>query len=118
MFTSTATVGTTRAARYRDQLASHGAGLTRHTGRSEDGHTPRILGTTIDNDTVVISLRWGRCTITATSDALQLAAEADTPDGLAKIQSGIAARISKIGRRDNLSVDWTETVSAPAALQT
>ena len=117
MLTSTATVATARAARYRDQLGSHGAGLMRHLGRRADGHAPPILGTAVDNDTLVITLQRGRCTVTATSDALHLLAEAATPEDLAQIQAGIANRISKIGRRDNLTVAWNEPVSEPEAFK-
>jgi hypothetical protein len=110
---STATVATTRAERYRDQLASHGAGMLRQL-HQRDHAGPPIQAATVDDETVVLTLAWGRCTITATDEALVVVAEAATPENLARLQSGVGNRVTKIGRRDDLTVTWSPTEGEPA----
>ena len=114
MLSSTATIATPRASRYREQLASHGAGMMRHTPDGAATHAPPVTGTQADGDTFVLSLAWGRCTITSDKDTLHLLAEAETAEDLARIQSGVGQRVAKIGRRDGLEVMWTESAGDSA----
>lgn len=109
MLRSTATVPTARAARYRDQLARHGAGMLRQFHQRDHAGGPPIHDATVADGKVVLDLAWGRCTITAAADALLLVAEAETPENLARIQSGVGQRVTKIGRRDGLAVTWSPT---------
>jgi hypothetical protein len=109
---STATIETSRAERYRDQLAKHGAGMLRqaHSGQGHD--VPPIRSAATTDGSLTLDLAWGRCTITATDEALILAAEADTREELAKIQAGVGRRVTGIGRRDGLVVTWSPVEGA------
>lgn len=91
MYHSTAVIPTDRAARYRDQLASHGASMAAmHASRASDGHAPPVLDAATREESVVLRVGGGRCTMTATAEALHIRAEAETLDALAKIQNGSA----------------------------
>lgn len=107
MLRSTATIPTDRAARYRAQLAQHGAGMMRHGNREDGTHTPPVQDVSGDDHAVVLDLIWGSCTITSTDTALVLLAQAESVEDLAKIQTGVEQRITKIGRRDGLVVAWS-----------
>src|SRR5690349_2911506 len=105
-------VRTDRASRYLAQLAEH----TRHMGAEDfyspgrhDGvGTPPMVRSSEGSDTRgVIDFGWGRCTISATDTELVLAAEADDDEHLAQITAGIASRVHRIGRRDQLTVVWS-----------
>lgn len=109
MLTSTATVATSRASRYRDQLASHGAGMMRHGDRDES-HVQAMQEVRTDGESVTLRLASGTCTVTATGDSLVLVAQAETTERLEKIQAGVEQRITKIGRRDGLMVRWGSVV--------
>jgi hypothetical protein len=50
----------------------------------------------------------GLCTLRATSDTLTLRVDADDEDTLWRLQKGIAGRVEKIGRRDQLTVTWSQ----------
>jgi hypothetical protein len=87
---STAIVAPTRAERYRDQLASHSVGMLRQLHQRDHAGAPPIRAATVDDETVVLMLAWGRCTITASDDPLVLVAEAAAPENLARLQNGSA----------------------------
>lgn len=118
MLRSTAVVPTSRAPRYRDQLASHGAGMLRHGPRRDHAEGPPIQDATVTGQSVVLDLTWGRCTITATDEALVLTAEAPTAEDLGRIQAGVGQRVTKIGRRDDLQVAWSPPAGEPAVATT
>jgi hypothetical protein len=117
---SDARVPTTRAARYLAQLCSHGrlmSRLTRHrapghsqehgAGHAADGAPPAPTATSAGAEGI-IDFGWGRCTLRATDAALTLHAEAEDPRRLRQIEDGVAARLQRIGRRDQLTVTWSE----------
>jgi hypothetical protein len=63
----------------------------------------------------VIKFGWGQCTLRATSEGLMLRAEAADEHNLRRIQDGIAARLERIGRRDQLTVNWQQSAPSTAA---
>ena len=129
MLRSIARIGTARADRYRDQLARHGAGMVRtvRDGGGTDGAgmvrtvrdrggtgMPPIRDASAVDGVVVLELAWGRCTVTARQDELILLAEAPTVADLQKIQAGVGGRVTRIGRRDGLSVVWSTAEGDPS----
>jgi hypothetical protein len=135
---SYAYVSTSRAGRYLAQLCSHGrlmSRLARHrpSGRGQgqgqgqghghgdgdgdgDGHgndgAPPVATASSAGSEGIIDFGWGRCTLRATAGTLTLCAEAGDPQRLQQIQDGISARLQRIGRRDQLTVTWTEAPPA------
>ncbi|MBZ5736400.1 DUF2218 domain-containing protein [Nocardioides sp. TRM66260-LWL] len=107
MLHSTARIDTPRAERYRDQLARHGAGMLRQTQIGGAVGLPPIRDASTVEGAVVLEFAWGRCTVTATQGELVLFAEASTAADLERIQSGVGGRVTRIGRRDGLSVAWS-----------
>jgi hypothetical protein len=113
---SSAHVPTDRASRYLIQLCNHGSLMNRivrhrppvHGHRHGDGSSPPIATAASSGTEGVIDFGWGRCTLHATIDTLTLRAEASDPRHLQQIQDGITARLQRIGRRDQLSVAWTQ----------
>lgn len=129
MPTAHATVATTRSSRYLVQLCRHvdqvirpvdPLGGHRHPSRAHDpAHTrpgPEARVTWSDT-TGVLDLGWGRCALQATDDALVLHAEADSGSDLHRLQTQLADRLHRIGRRDHLTVEW-EPAATPAPLLT
>jgi hypothetical protein len=123
---SYAAVPTSRADRYLAQLCSHGrlmSRLARHRrpgqgqgqghgdGHGDDGAPPVATATSAGTEGI-IDFGWGRCTLRVTAGALTLHAEAADPGRLRQIQDGISARLQRIGRRDQLTVTWTEAQPA------
>jgi hypothetical protein len=123
---SYAHVPTSRAGRYLTQLCSHGrmmSRLARHrpSGQGQgqghdDGHgndgAPPVATASSAGTEGIIDFGWGRCTLRATAGALTLYAESGDPQRLQQIQDGVSARLQRIGRRDQLTVTWTETPPA------
>ena len=127
---SFARVPTSRAGRYLTQLCSHGSlmsRLARHRspgpghgqgqgdGHPGDGHSGGGAPATTASsagDEGVIDFGWGRCTLRADAGALTLHAQAGDVERLRQIEDGISARLQRIGRRDQLSVVWTEAPRA------
>ena len=119
-----ARVPTDRASRYLTQLCSHGqrmrlSALHRRGARGAHGHglgherepgaaPPEVREARATDTDGVIEFGWGRCVVRASATELVLHAEADSEDGLRRIQDGIAARVERIGRRDRLSVRWSQ----------
>jgi hypothetical protein len=132
MAASYAHVPTSRAGRYLAQLCSHGrlmSRLARHRppghgqgqGQGQgDGHgtdgAPVATASSAGTEGI-IDFGWGRCTLRATAGTLTLHAEAGDPQRLRQIQDGISARLQRIGRRDQLTVTWTDAPPATGAEQ-
>lgn len=106
MLRSTAIIGTSRADRYRDQLARHGMAMVRRARSGGSEAAAPIRDATATDESVVLELAWGPCTVKAAQGALTLIAEAATHEDLAKIEAGVGQRVIKIGRRDGLVVIW------------
>src|SRR5271170_645701 len=113
---SYAHVPTDSASRYLTQLCRHGGLMNRivrhrppgHGHKHEDGSSPPIATAVSSGAAGIIDFGWGRCTLQATIDTLTLHAEADDPGHLRQIQDGVTARLRRIGRRDQLTVTWTQ----------
>ena len=126
---SYAHVPTSRAARYLAQLCSHGRLMSRLAHRRPSGHgqgqghgdgggdgrgndgAPPVATASSAGTEGVIDFGWGRCTLRAAPGELTLYAEATDPRRLRQIEDGISARLQRIGRRDQLTVTWTEASS-------
>jgi hypothetical protein len=128
---SYAHVPTIRAGRYLAQLCSHGRLMSRLAHRRPSGHgqggqggqghgdghadgrgsdgAPPVATASSAGTEGIIDFGWGRCTLRATVGGLTLCAEAGDPERLQQIQDGVSARLQRIGRRDQLTVSWTET---------
>lgn len=122
-------VATDRASRYLAQLCSHlshmtsmrrdspgsapalhgiAAGLAaRHGGGQGTGSAP-LRVEHVDHDGTYGSIRFTRalCTLRATGSTLTLRIDAEDENSLRRVQDGLAGRLEKIGRRDNLTVTW------------
>lgn len=105
-------IRTDRAARYLEQLTSHLGAMQHMRHISTSGHgraeVPRVEHVEQAPGRAVIRFADGSWTLDATPDALTLRVEAAEPAALERLKTAIAARIAKIGRRDNLTVDWRE----------
>lgn len=106
---SHARVRTGRAPRYLTQLREHTSRMRTIThGERHAAPMPQHAespGTGTGTGSV-IDFGWGRCTMTATGDALLLTAEAEDPRQLQRLQDALTARLQQIGRRDRLTVTW------------
>lgn len=116
MYSSQASVATNRASRYLTQLGRHTGQMSRlafhRTMRHGHDGAPPGVGHSERSDTdAVITFAQGRCTLHATDNALTLHAEADDLEQLRRIQDGIARRLGRIGRRDQLTVVWSQPAS-------
>lgn len=90
-----ARVATDAAERYIKQLCNH----ANHMGARAEWSPPDGI----------VHFPWGggTCHADAARDELVLQVESDTAEGLARIQTVLAADIARFGRRQNLSVSWT-----------
>ena len=108
--TATARVATSRAARYLAHLCEHTSKLSRHTslthGHDRSGPLPQQAQWS--GTDAVIDFGNGRCTLHATSEALEIRAEAADTQLLLRIQDALTGRLEQIGRRDHLTVTWTQ----------
>lgn len=112
MPTAQAEIRTDRASRYLTQLSRHGSHMGsgvihRPRGHNGDDARPQVRNAEWTDTDGVIEFGWGRCILRATETALVLRAEADDEAHLDQIKTGIAARLSRIGRRDRLTVTWS-----------
>lgn len=105
-----ARIGTDRAQRYLDQLCSHLGQMQHMRHRPASGHRgagmPRLEQVEQGPGSAVIRFADGAWMLEASPEALALRVEADDPAALERLTNAIAARIAKIGRRDNLAVEW------------
>jgi len=116
MLTSEAQVQTDRSSRYLVQLCRHVNQLGGHSGHRPGSHNgnathvpPEVRHVEWSDTEGVVSLSWGQWTMRAAPGALILRVEAADPANLRRIQDLVAARLQKIGRRDNLTVTWQPT---------
>jgi hypothetical protein len=97
-------VPTARAARYLRQLCEH-LGQVSHLAHGSGG-PPQVQRVEWSADRGVIQFAGGRCTLVVADDALAIILEADDPDELRRLQQLIAHRLTTIGGRDQLTVQW------------
>jgi hypothetical protein len=116
MPTTEARIATDRASRYLAQLCSH---LNHMSGMRHQppaghnaGHNPPKVERVDHSDTDgTIRFTHGVCTLRATADTLTLRLDAADDETLHRLQNGLAGRIEKIGRRDQLTVTWSQPES-------
>jgi len=110
MPTCEARIATDRAQRYLDQLCSHLGQMQRMRHLPASGHggagVPRVEHIEQMPGSALIRFADGAWRLEANHDALVLRVEADDPAALERLKAAIAARIAKIGRRDELTVVW------------
>jgi hypothetical protein len=94
MHTATAIVPTESAKRYSKQLVAH------------LGHKAEIR---IEPDGERIVLSAGSCLLVSRAEAIELRAEADTPEGLERIKEVAGSHLERFGHRDGLVVRWSNT---------
>jgi hypothetical protein len=102
--TSAATVPTDRGGRYAKQLSAH---------------LGRRLETSWDEGTGTGSARFahGECSLTATPDALVLAAvTSGGPEGLEQIENVVGRHLVRFGTRDELVVQWQRGDGTPGGV--
>ena len=107
-------VVTARAARYLTQLREHLDQLRAHQMPHGAG-APTAVGVRHVERTgaeACITLTTGRIQFTATDDKLSICVNADDENSAHNLQTLITHRIHTIGRREQLTVDWT--TSPPA----
>jgi cytochrome P450 len=111
-----ARIRTDLASRYLVQLCRHTAQISilAHRNRHGDGAAMAMPRRAECSDTDgVIDFDRGRCTLRATGEELILLAEADDQQDLQLMQDAIAARLQRIGRRDQLSLTWRPGSAQP-----
>jgi cytochrome P450 len=110
MPTATARVATSRAARYLTHLCEHTSKLSQDSslthGHDHAGPLPQQAQWSGTDG--VIDFGDGRCTLHATSETLEVRAEAADTQLLRRVQDALTARLEQIGRRDHLTVTWTQ----------
>lgn len=115
MLTAEAHVQTERASRYLAQLCRHAGQMRRlhHRPRAHGGQShaapPEILGVDLNETHGTVRMNFGQWSVHATGDTLTLLAEAATEENLRRIQDLLGGRLEKIGRRDQLTVNWQPT---------
>ncbi|MDX3101920.1 DUF2218 domain-containing protein [Nonomuraea angiospora] len=115
MPTAEARVATERASRYLVQLCRHatqlGHGFPAHPGRNRhmDSERPKNIQAEWSETSGTITVDWGSCVLKATPEALTLSIEAEDEDRLRRLQTLLTRNITRMGRRDNLAVDWNRT---------
>ncbi|MFI7127849.1 DUF2218 domain-containing protein [Nonomuraea sp. NPDC050153] len=113
MPTAEAHVTTDRAGRYLVQLCRHatqmGHGLPAHPGRRPHpgGERPKDIKAEYSETEGTITVDGATCFLRATPTALTVRVEAGDQDGLQRVQTLVTRNITRMGRRDNLTVDWS-----------
>src|SRR5690242_7922249 len=106
-----ARIQTPNAARYLNQLSDHLGHMSRGvpadrphgTGAGHAG-APTVSNVDRTDDQAEIQFDWGRCLLSASSDALTIRAEAADDDALARGTDLLRHRVETIGRRESLAV--------------
>jgi hypothetical protein len=117
MVIAQARITTPRASRYLVQLCRHANQMGAHRGtrphrpRHADAGIPRerpeqVEADWSDTSGTIILTPWGRCTLTATAEALTLHVEATDTENLHRIQALLGWNLTRFGRRDQLTVAW------------
>jgi hypothetical protein len=101
MLIAEARVATDRSSRYLGQLCQHVSLVAR-------AHPQMQAHVEWSNDSGVISLGTGRCTLRADPGVLILRAEAPDEDSLHQLERHLADRLAQVGRRDQLNVTWRQ----------
>lgn len=113
MHSAEAHIATDRAERYLNQLCSHLGQMQhmRHLPKTGHGGTgvPRVERVEQAPGRAQVRFADGSWTLRADGDALLLRVEAEDPASLDRLKDAIAARITKIGRRDGLAVEWHDS---------
>lgn len=108
--TAVARVAVDTPSRYLVRFCQHASQMgapMRHRPRAHaGGRPPEMRDVTWDETDGSLTLDWGRCTLHAGTGVLELRAEADDEDGLARIQELVAGRLEKLGHRAGLTVTW------------
>jgi hypothetical protein len=121
MLASQAHVATERASRYLTQLCEHVSKMSAPTHHRPRGHSggdapPTVRHAEWSDSDGIIDFSWGRCTLWASGSELVLLVEAESQQNLQLVQDAIAARLDRIGRRDQLTVTWNQAgPDAPAS---
>jgi hypothetical protein len=109
-----ARIPTDRAQRYLEQLCGHLGAMGHMRHMPARGHggggMPTVVGVERSADHAVIRFTDGSWEMEASGDALTLHVEADTAASLDTLAEAITARVTKIGRRDGLTVTWSSSV--------
>ncbi|MEU8140643.1 DUF2218 domain-containing protein [Nonomuraea sp. NPDC048901] len=79
-----------------------GPGHGPHAG----GERPKSVKADWSETDGTINLDWGTCTLRATPEGLTVRVEAVDEDRLQRVQALLTRNITRMGRRDHLSVDW------------
>jgi hypothetical protein len=101
MLMAEARVETERSNRY---LVQH----CRHISAIAQANPQMQAHVECSDDRGVISFGWGRCTLRADPGVLTLPAEAADEENLRRIEQRVADRLERFGRRDRLTVTWTQ----------
>ena len=104
-------VETDRASRHLIEVCKHASKMQTHFHQmrshgAAQHNPPEIQHVEWSDVDGLIRLRWGRCTLRATADALILRVEAPDQESLRQLRDFIAHRIETIGSRDRLDVRW------------
>jgi uncharacterized protein len=91
--TARATVVTAAAPRYAKQLASH------------FGHKAEVRAEA-EGSRIVLAV--GSCLLVTGDNAIELRAEAETAEGLERVQKVIGSHLERFGQRDGLTVEWAD----------
>jgi hypothetical protein len=119
MLVAEALVPTDRASRYLVQLCRHANHMSRMRHQSptrDDGGSmpPEVERVDYSDADGVVRFAEGQWFLRATADTLTLRVEAADDDTLRRLQDGIADRLEKIGRRDQVTVAWHRPETPPA----
>ncbi|WNM33693.1 DUF2218 domain-containing protein [Streptomyces sp. Li-HN-5-11] len=118
MPTAEAHIPTERASRYLVQFCRHLGQMSRMRHQPPARHggggmPPTVQDVDYSDTRGVIAFDEGQFTLQATSDTLSLRVDADDEDALQRLRNGITARLEKIGRRDQLTVNWQRCQTPP-----
>jgi hypothetical protein len=109
MLSAEATVATERPSRYLVQLCQHVEQLrsraVSHHGDAAPASDAKVEWSETEGS---LDFGWARCTVHAGEGALTLQAQAPDEASLQRLQDLIGRRITQIGRRDQLAVEWKQ----------
>ena len=112
-----ARVPTKRASRYLIQLCRHADHMRalrlQPSSRRSGPMSPKVDHVDYCDTAGAIRFAEGQLSLHATADTLTLRIEATDDDALQRLQDGVAARLHKIGRRDQLTASWNRLDTPP-----